>query len=504
MTAALVIEGKPDVDTARLDAIHEWNLKGKRATVLGLGREGTALTRFLVEQGAHVAVSDLKDAAGLQQALAQLSDLPVRYFLGGHPLEILDCDVLFVSPGIPLDAPIVVEARRRGLTLSSETRLFCRLCPAVIIGITGSSGKTTTATLVAKMLEKGGHTVHLGGNIGNPLINRLPWIRPSDVVVMELSSFQLDFFGPVLDAEPHSDLASPLFPPGGWSPPIAAVLNVTPNHLDRHPTMEAYIAAKAKIVRYQRLQDYALLNKDDTVAQGFAPSCPGKVAFFSLRGQVPLGAYLNGDDLVLRNEDGEVTVCSIGEIQLRGWHNVANVLAACALAQLCAVPVPAMAEVARTFAGVEHRLEPVCEWRGVWYYNDSIATSPERAIAALNSFAEPIVLLAGGRDKHLPWTEWAERVRQKVVHVILFGEAAALIERELRKLGDQAPPIHHAESLAHAVKLAEELAQPGQVVLFSPGGTSFDAFRDYAERGETFKRLVHNLCRTDGSGQEES
>ncbi|MBC7260793.1 MAG: UDP-N-acetylmuramoyl-L-alanine--D-glutamate ligase [Chloroflexi bacterium] len=492
------------MDTERLDEIHQWNLKGKRATVLGLAREGTALARFLVEQGAHVTVSDLKDTASLQSALAQLSDLPVRYFLGSHPLEILDCDLLFVSPGIPLDAPIVVEARRRGLTLSSETRLFCHLCPAVVIGITGSSGKTTTATLVAKMLEKGGHQVHLGGNIGNPLINKLPWIRPSDLVVMELSSFQLDFFGPRFDAQPHGELASPLFPPGSWSPPIAAVLNVTPNHLDRHPSMEAYIAAKAKIVRYQRPQDYALLNADDAVARGFAADCPGRVAFFSLRDPVPLGAYLKGDDLVLRGEDGEVKVCSVGEIRLRGRHNVANVLAACALAQLCAVPTPAMAEVARTFAGVEHRLEPVCEWRGVWYYNDSIATSPERAMAALRSFAEPIVLLAGGRDKHLPWAEWAELVRQKVVHVILFGEAAALIERELRRLGDQAPPIHHAESLAHAVQLAEQLAQPGQVVLFSPGGTSFDAFRDYAERGETFKRLVHELCREGGAGSGES
>lgn len=504
MRAVLVIEEEADVDTERSGEIHEWNLKGKRATVLGLGREGTALTRFLVEQGARVTVSDLKDAESLAPSLGQLADLPVRYYLGGHPTEILDCDVLFVSPGVPLDAPIIVEARRRGLTLSSETRLFCRLCPAVVIGITGSSGKTTTATLVAKMLEKGGLKVHLGGNIGSPLINRLPWIRLGDVVVMELSSFQLDFFSPQLDAQPYGDLVSPLFPPGGWSPPIAAVLNVTPNHLDRHPTMEAYIAAKEKIVRYQCPHDCAVLNWDDSVAHGFASLCSGRAAFFSLQEQVPLGAYLRGNDLVLRREDGEVTVCAVDEIRLRGQHNVANVLAACVLADLCAVPVPAMAEIARTFAGVKHRLEPVCEWHGVWYYNDSIATSPERAIAALRSFAEPIVLLAGGRDKHLPWTEWAELVRQKAVHVILFGEAAALIERELQKLGAQAPPIHHAQSLAHAVQLAVELAQPGQVVLFSPGGTSFDAFRDYAERGETFKRLVHDLCREGHAGQKGS
>ena len=491
------------MSTGQLGVHNEWNLKGKRVTVLGLGREGTALARFLVEQGALVTVSDLKDAEQLHPALAQLSGMPVRYFLGSHPEEILDCVVLFISPGVPLDAPIVVEARRRGLTLSSETRFFCRLCPAVIVGITGSSGKTTTATLVAKMLEKGGHTVHLGGNIGNPLINRLPLIQPSDTVVMELSSFQLDFFSPLFDAQPHGDLVSPLFPPGGWSPPMAAVLNVTPNHLDRHPTMQDYIAAKQKIVRYQRAQDYALLNLDDAVAQSFASLCPGRVVFFSLSKQVPLGAYLKKDSLMLRSKDREAMVCSVGEIRLRGRHNVANVLAACAIASVFDVPVQAMAEVARTFAGVEHRLEPVCEWRGVWYYNDSIATSPERAIAALNSFAEPIVLLAGGRDKHLPWTDWVNLVRQKVVHVIVFGEAATLIARELRKLGVQAPPVHHAESLAHAVRLASELAKPGQAVLFSPGGTSFDAFCDYAERGETFKRLVRDLCHLYGTSLDE-
>jgi len=222
---------------------NELNLYGKRVTVLGLGREGTALTGFLAQQGASVTASDLKNAEDLQQTLAQLAHLPVHCCLGGHPLEILDCDVLFVSPGVPLDAPILVEARRRGLLLGSESRLFCHLCPAVIIGVTGSSGKTTTATLVAKMLEASGKRVHLGGNIGNPLINRLPQVQSRDIVVMELSSFQLDLFGPVLDAEPRGDLPSPLFPAGGWSPPIAAVLNVTPNHLDRHPTMDAYVAA---------------------------------------------------------------------------------------------------------------------------------------------------------------------------------------------------------------------------------------------------------------------
>lgn len=509
------------------------NWKGKKVTVLGLAREGTALTRYLARQGAQVTATDLKDSVALQKTLDELADLSrqtstpprssgggvdaaatrsVRYVLGGHPPEVLNCDVLFVSPGVPLDAPILVEARRRGLIMSSEARLFSRLCPATILGVTGSSGKTTTVTLAARMLEAGGKRVHLGGNIGNPLLSELLQIQSGDWVVMELSSFQLDFFGPVLDAEPYGDLVSPagagpsagpLFPPGGWSPPVAAVLNVTPNHLDRHPTMEAYVAAKRKIVRYQKAQDYAVLGWDDPVARGFAGLCPGQVAFFSLRERVAEGAYLKGDTLTLVRAEGETAVCSRSDLLLRGLHNVANVLAACAMVASVDVPVQAMAEVARTFAGVEHRLELVREWEGVRYYNDSIATAPERAIAALNSFVEPIVLLAGGRDKHLPWDAWAASVQRKVAHVITFGEAAALIERALGGLDPRcgrAPTIHRAEDLAHAVQLAQQLAQPGQVVLFSPGGTSFDAFRDYTERGEAFKHLVHRLSGSSSAG----
>jgi UDP-N-acetylmuramoylalanine--D-glutamate ligase len=506
------------------------NWKGKKVTVLGLAREGTALTRYLVQQGAQVTATDLKDRAALHKALEDLADLaPVCYVLGSHPPEVLDCDVLFVSPGVPLDAPILVEARRRGVTLSSEARLFCRLCPAPILGVTGSSGKTTTVTLAARMLQAGGKRVHLGGNIGSPLLNELAEIQPSDSVVMELSSFQLDFFGAALDAALYGDPAgpaaardstspaqqmagrstspaermagrstSPLFPPGGWSPHIAGVLNVTPNHLDRHPTMDAYVSAKLNILRYQEAQDYAVLGWDDPVTRSFADHCRGQVAFFSLSEPVPQGAYLKGDTLALVRDGtgGEVAVCSRNDLLLRGVHNVANVLAACALVGSLDVPAEAIAEVARTFAGVEHRLELACERQGVSYYNDSIATSPERAIAALNSFVEPIVLLAGGRDKHLPWDAWVAAVQRKVVHVITFGEAAPLIERALGQLDrrrGQAPPIHRAENLEHAVQLAQQLAQPGEVVLFSPGGTSFDAFHDYAERGETFKRLVRGL-----------
>ncbi len=469
------------------------HLEGKRATVLGLAREGTALARFLVHEGAIVTVTDLKDADELQSALDHLAGLPVSYCLGGHPLEVLDCEVMFVSPGVPLDAPILLEARRRGLLLSSESRLFCHLCPAPVVGITGSSGKTTTSTLVAKMVEASGRRVHLGGNIGSPLISRIAAIEPTDVVVAELSSFQLDFFGPVLDANPYGDLVSPLFPPHGWSPHVAAVLNVTPNHLDRHPTMDDYITAKLRILRNQKPKDVAVLGWDDAVARSFADHCSGQVTFFSVREPVARGAYLKDGSLVLQRVVGKETVCSVDDIRLRGMHNVANVLAACAVTDVLGVEARSMAQVATTFTGVEHRLELVREWRDASYYNDSIATSPERAIAALKSFNEPIVLLAGGRDKHLPWDDWADWVHRKVSHVILFGEAAELIERALIKPGLGAIDVKKAGTLEKAVMLARQVARPGDVVLFSPGGTSFDAFHDYAQRGQAFRQLVQHF-----------
>lgn len=468
-------------------------LKGKRVSVLGLGREGIAVARHCAEYGAVVTASDAKSGTELQSALTELSGLPIHYELGVHPLTLLDCDILFVSPGIPLDAPILVAARQQHLPLSSEARLFSRLCPAKIAGITGSSGKTTTCTILARMLEADGRTVHLGGNIGNPLLGAVGAIRSADTVVMELSSFQLDFFADVLDAEPAGAFVSPLFPAGGWSPPLAAVLNVTPNHLDRHPTMESYVAAKRKILQYQRATDVAILGWDDPVARSLAKDCRGRVAYFSLRESVPAGSYLRGEELVLVQAGKPEAICSQADLLLRGNHNVANVLAACAMASELGVPTGAMAGAAKSFGGVPHRLELVRELGGVRWYNDSIATSPERAMAALESFDEPIILLAGGRDKHLPWEAWASLVQRKVALVITFGDAAPLIEGALQRLGNVSPPLRKAGTMARAVEMAHAAATFGQVVLLSPGGTSFDAFRDYVERGDRFRELVSQL-----------
>jgi UDP-N-acetylmuramoylalanine--D-glutamate ligase len=494
------------------------NFRGQRATVIGLAREGTALARFLAEGGAIVTVSDLKSREELFEGIEALVGLPIHFVLGGHPTEVLEADVVFVSPGVPLEVPILAEARRRGIPLSSETRLFAQLCPVPIVGITGSSGKTTTTALVGGMLEKAGYRTWVGGNIGQPLIGHLTDIRSGDKVVMELSSFQLEFFapwpgkptiGPALSKarpEPRrrvegvENLAF-AFTDQGWSPPIAAILNITPNHLDRHPTMEAYIEAKVNILRYQGPGGVAVLGYDNPVTANLESRIADlesrTVLGFGLRTEMGQGAFVQDGKVVLRLEEDEWQICAVADIQLLGRHNLENVLAACAIAGAAGADPQSMAQVATTFAGVEHRLELVRTLRGVHYYNDSIATSPERTVAALRSFEEPIVLLAGGRDKHLPWEEMAQLTLRKVRHLVLFGEAVPIIEKAIQDAQSTMPNSqlvsHKCTTLEEAVEVASRHAQPGDVVLLAPGGTSFDAFRDFVERGEHFRELVEAL-----------
>ena len=464
-------------------------LKGKRVTVIGLAREGLALTRFLAECGAQVTASDLKAREQLPE-IASLDGLSVRYVLGKHPMSLLDTDLVFLSPGIPLDIPLVRAARERRVPISTETRLFLELCAAPVIGITGSSGKTTTVTLVGEMCKAANQRTWVGGNIGQPLIGHLQKIQTQDRVVMELSSFQLGLYAAWgADTVGRARFASLS---EGDSPHIAAVLNITPNHLDRHASMEEYTAAKANILRYQQSGDWAILSQDDPASWALREKVRGQLLTFSLRERVQEGAFLEQDKIALRREGQEFVVCAVQEVKLLGRHNLSNILAACAIASAADIPVSAMTAVARSFAGVEHRLELVREWRGVRYYNDSIATSPERAIAALESFDAPIVLLAGGRDKHLPWDRWSEAAARKAKRVVLFGEAAPLIEQALLARADH-PAYARCETMAEALQRAAQAAQRGDVVLLSPGGTSFDAFRDFAERGICFKELVKEL-----------
>ncbi|MCX7682851.1 MAG: UDP-N-acetylmuramoyl-L-alanine--D-glutamate ligase [Anaerolineae bacterium] len=462
-------------------------LSGKRVVILGLARQGTALARFLVQAGAEVTVSDIKPRSELKEAIASLEGLPIRYVLGKHPLSLLDkADLLCVSGGVPLDLPVIVEARRRGIPLSNDAQLFLEQCPAPVIGITGSAGKTTTTALVGEMCRAGGLSVWVGGNIGNPLITDLEQIRPDDWVVMELSSFQLE----LMTVSPH----------------VAAVLNITPNHLDRHKRMEDYIAAKRNIVAYQRAEDFAVLGFDDANARSLAIATAARLLWFSGGAEVDEGAFKTNGTLTLRLNGVDREICQASEVRLRGRHNLLNVLAACTLTGVVGVPIEAMRRVISTFNGVEHRLELVRELNGVRWYDDSIATAPERTLAALRSFEEPIVLLAGGRDKQLPWDEFAREATKRVRYLITFGEAGPMIARLVEEawkgggaVAQRSAPegslegIAQVETLAEAVALAAQVARPGDVVLLSPGGTSFDAFRDFAERGDRFKELVRGL-----------
>ncbi|HFQ93214.1 MAG TPA: UDP-N-acetylmuramoyl-L-alanine--D-glutamate ligase [Anaerolineae bacterium] len=444
-------------------------LTNKRLLILGFARQGKALARFAVGVGAQVTISDLRPAERLQDSLAELGNLPVRYVLGEHPMRLLDeADVVAISGGVPADAPFVQAARERGLPITNDSQEFIRRAPTAVIGITGSAGKTTTTALTGVMAQVSGRRTWVGGNIGRPLIADLDKMAPNDVVVQELSSFQLEIWQ--------------------QSPPIAAVLNVTPNHLDRHKTMAAYTAAKANILRFQSPADTAVLSADDPGALALRGVSPGRLRLFSLREEVADGAFVRDGRIMLRN-GRETAVCAIEDVPLRGQHNLLNVLAAVTLADSAGIEVEAMQQAIRTFRGVEHRLERARVLNGVRYVNDSIATAPERALAALAAYDEPIVLLAGGQDKDMAWDEWARQVRQRVKHVVLFGQLADLLVEKLAGF----ERMTQVETMEEALMVGRDTAVSGDIILLSPGGASFDAYDNFAQRGEIFKELVNKL-----------
>jgi UDP-N-acetylmuramoylalanine--D-glutamate ligase len=448
-------------------------LNGKRVVILGLARQGRALARFAAGAGAEVVVSDLRPAETLAEDVAALRDLEVEFVLGEHPLSLLEgTDVLALSGGVPLTAPIVVAAQERNIALTNDSLEFARRAPAPLVGITGSAGKTTTTALVGAIGHASGRRTWVGGNIGNPLIEKLGEILPEDLLVMELSSFQLELWD--------------------RSPAIAAVLNITPNHLDRHGTMAAYSAAKANIVQYQTPEDVAILGADDPGAMALAGRTRGRLRTYSARQPVADGAYIDGGQIRLANGGGGRAVFPVERIPLRGSHNVLNVLAAVTIADSAGIPPAAIEKGIAHFEPVAHRLEPVATIGGVQYVNDSIATAPERALAALAAFDEPLVLLAGGRDKNMVWDEWAAQVSARARHVVLFGALGPQLEALLE--AQEAPPgLTRVPTLEEAVLAAQDVARPGDVVLLSPGGTSYDAFRDFEDRGEQFRQLVGAL-----------
>lgn len=457
--------------------MHDWS--GQKVVILGAARQGTALARYIVEHGGKVLLNDHRSSDQLLDAQEALADLPIEWIFDGHPLDLLDgTDLVCVSGGVPLTIPFIKAAQERGIPLSNDSQIFLEGCPCNVIGITGSAGKTTTTILVGRMAEAAAMMsasygndwrAWIGGNIGTPLITELDAMESEDLVVMELSSFQLEIM--------HS------------SPQVAVVLNITPNHLDRHFTMENYTTAKAQILANQTHSDVAVLGRDDPGAWGLAGRSKGRLVTFGESANFPgTGTYLEDECIYLRSEESDLMLMSQEKVHLRGKHNLDNFLAACAIAYASDIPVEAMQIGVVGVREIPHRLEFVRAWGGAKWFNDSIATAPERSIAAIRSFDEPLVLLAGGRDKDLPWDDFADLVRQRVDHLILFGEAADKIATAVHDM-----PVVRCTNLEEAVKMAAQVVSEGDVVLLSPGGTSFDEFRDFEERGECFKHLVMQL-----------
>jgi UDP-N-acetylmuramoylalanine--D-glutamate ligase len=454
----------------------DWN--GKRVVILGVARQGQAAACWLARHGAEVTVNDRRSSEDLTAAQSALSDVPITWVLGGHPLEILDkTDVLCISGGIPLDNPLVVAAMQRGIPLTNDTQVFMEVAPCRTIGITGSAGKTTTTSLVGEMAKCAlGDKAFVGGNIGDPLLNHVDEMTSDVLAVLEISSFQLEQMT--------------------ISPDVAAILNITPNHLDRHGTMDAYTAAKRRILEFQHAEDIAVLNRADAGSWNLRGDVHGQLVSFGMNA-VPdnqEGTFLADGILHMRQRGVEIPLLQRDQIHLRGEHNLMNTLAAFTIGFAAGLPLDAMLSAAEEFRGVEHRLEFVREWNGAQWYNDSIATAPERTIADIHSFTEPIVLLLGGRDKNLPWDDLAALVRQRVEHVVLFGEAAGKIAAALNQASGPFPlTLDHCKGLEEAVQAASRVARPGSIVILSPGGTSFDQFVDFEERGKAFRKWVSEL-----------
>lgn len=458
------------------------DFRGAKVAVIGLGVSNIPLTRFLTSKGADVTVCDRKSAAELADALKTLPE-GVRTRLGEGYLYGLEAfEYIFLTPGMRKHSPEVEAARSAGAKVSSEIELVFGLCRAPIVGITGSSGKTTTTTLIGLMLEASGRKTRVGGNIGRPLIEEVENIAGDEVVVLELSSFQLQ------------DLP--------FSPEVAVITNVTPNHLDQHASMEEYIEAKQQILAHQGSGDSAVLNLDNPVTARLGKSAPGSVVWFSRARVLSEGACLSADGKELLWNSNPIVARD--RMQLLGLHNVENALAAMAAAKLAGAEDRAIARTLETFRGVDHRLELVAEVDGVRYYNDSIATTPARAMAGLASFAPsvPLVLIAGGYDKHLPFDDFAEAVVERVRVLVLVGATSGKIAAEVEKARARAAgrrvaleDVIMARSFDDAVRFAARKARAGEVVLLSPACASYDLFANFEKRGERFRALVHELAR---------
>jgi UDP-N-acetylmuramoylalanine--D-glutamate ligase len=445
-------------------------LRKMRVLAIGLARTGVATALFCAKHNAIVTATDARPENELGDAPGKLREAGVKLELGGHVENTyLAQDLIIPSPGVPADDPLLLKARSKGITVWSEIELAYRFLEGEMIGITGSNGKTTTTTLVHHILKTAGRNALLAGNVGTALIGRVDEMNGKTVSVVELSSFQLELTDK-------------------FRPDIAVFLNLTPDHLDRHKTIEAYAAAKARIFANQTELDAAVLNADDAPTVALAPKKP-QVFWFSRKDRVEKGACVQGDDVVIVHRGKEELVMKVAEIPLAGQHNIENVLAAATAARLANVDAATIGKAVKSFAGVEHRLEFVAEIGGVRYYNDSKATNVDATLKALDAFPGGILVILGGKDKGSDYTVLQKPLREKAVLALLIGAAADKIEKQIA--GSVA--IERAGALGAAVQVASQAAKSGDVVLLAPACASFDQFENYEHRGRVFKELVRKL-----------
>ena len=451
-------------------------MQGRTVAVIGAGVSNTPLIRMLLRAGLKVTVCDKATRERLGDLAGELESLGATLQLGPDYLsQIHTFDVIFRTPGLSPNTPELRRAVEEGSSLTSEMELFFQLCPCRIIGVTGSDGKTTTTTLISEFLKEAGYNVYLGGNIGKPLLPDVDGMTPEDMAVVELSSFQL------MTME--------------QSPNVAVFTNLSPNHLDYHHTMEEYTAAKLNIFSHQGPDDMAIFNYDNDITRSLARQAPGESVLFSRKQRLEEGVYLRDGAIWLTNEMGSREVLPLADIHIPGVHNIENYMAAIAAVDGL-VPDKCVRAVAQRFTGVEHRIELVRELDGVKYYNDSIGTSPTRTMACLDSFDQKLILIAGGYDKGVPFTQLGAEIAKKVKVLVLTGDTAPAIRaavEEAPEFADSGLRIIQTDDLAGAVAAAHQEASAGDVVVLSPACAAFDQFKNFMERGRVFKELVQAL-----------
>lgn len=450
-------------------------MNNRRVLIVGMARSGIAAAKLLAQLGAKVTVNDQKTLEEFGDSMDELRGLPVKFKMGEPAEGLLDqVDLLVISPGVPVDAPVVNEAKSRGIEVIGELELAARTSNAQLIAITGTNGKTTTTTLLGEIMKNAGKQTYVVGNIGYPFTEIALQARRDDVAVCEVSSFQLET---VSEFHPH----------------IAALLNITEDHMNRHFTMERYVELKARVFENQTAADFAVLNFDDERVRGLADSIAAKIIWFSRKGGPEYGAFVSDDQLVYGDREHFRAICALNEVALPGPHNLENAMAAVCMAMAAEIPPPVIRHTLRTFKGVEHRLEFVRELDGVRYINDSKGTNVDSTLKAIETMDRPTVMILGGYDKQVDMTPLCEAlVGSAVTDVILIGQTAAKLEKGLDAVGFDRME-HAGYDFKLAVEMARERAKEGGNVLLSPACASFDMFEDYEFRGREFKRIVEQL-----------